>query len=72
MDGMSTDRIPDVRYPGGWNVGGQNSGYEISGWNEGEFPQWVVVQAVQGGSRRLHNHQGKNCRASLLKGLLQP
>ena len=93
---MSADRIPNVRYPGGWNVGrqdsgceiseeggtsaGQNSGYEISGWNEGEFPsewneqchisqgavcvskgegatrhslgripQWVVVQAVQGG-----------------------
>ena len=22
----------------GWNVGGQDSGYEISGWNEGEFP----------------------------------
>ena len=20
------DRIPDVRYPGGWNVGGQDSG----------------------------------------------
>ena len=44
---MSADRIPDVRYPGGWNVGGQapdvrylggwnvsgqDSGCEISGW----------------------------------------
>ena len=38
----------------------------------GRIPQWVVVQAVQGGSGRLHNHQGKNCRVSLLKGLLQP
>ena len=46
VDGTSADRIPDVRYPGGWNVGqtsadvrhpdkggtsaGQNSGCEIS------------------------------------------
>ena len=35
---MSEDRIPDVRYPSGWNVGGQDSGCEISRWNEGEFP----------------------------------
>ena len=102
----SGDRIPDVRYPGGWNVNGQDSGCEISGWMEcrpdrisdmrypggmrenfrpggmsdatcrkgasacprereprdtflGRIPQWVVVQAVQGGSGRLHNHQGK-------------
>ena len=27
--GMSTERIPDARYPG--NVGGENSGCEISG-----------------------------------------
>ena len=25
MDGTSTDRIPDVRCPGGWNVGEQDS-----------------------------------------------
>ncbi|KAL6313155.1 hypothetical protein AAG906_000345 [Vitis piasezkii] len=28
----------------------------------GRIPQWVIVQAVQSGSGRLHNHQGKNCR----------
>ena len=31
MDGTLADRIPDVRYPDGWNVGGQDSGCEISG-----------------------------------------
>ena len=30
----SGDRVPDVRYPGGWNVSGQDSGCEISGWME--------------------------------------
>ena len=30
----SSDRVSDVRYPGGWNVGGQDSGCEISGWME--------------------------------------
>ena len=29
---MSADRIPDVRYLGGWNVDGQDSGYEVSEW----------------------------------------
>ena len=28
----SGNRVPDVRYPGGWNVGRQDSGCEISGW----------------------------------------
>ena len=31
---MSVDRISDVRYPSGWNVSGQDSGCEISGWME--------------------------------------
>ena len=38
MDGNGgPGHAPDVRYPDKGNVGGQNSGYEISGWNEGEF-----------------------------------
>ena len=28
----------DVRYLGGWNVGGQDSRCDISWWNEKEFP----------------------------------
>ena len=34
VDGMSADMIPDVRYPGGWNVNGQDSGCDISRWME--------------------------------------
>ena len=111
------DRMAAVRYPDKGNVGGQNSGYEISGWNKGEFRPgrmcdatlrkggrlrvqekgshvavfrettiWVVggfsadhdlgsrwlCKRFRGGYGRLHNHQGKNCRVSLFKGLLQP
>ena len=34
---LRPDRMAAVRYPDKRNVGEQNSGYEISGWNEGEF-----------------------------------
>ena len=31
---LSGDRVPNVRYPGGWNVSGQDFGCEISEWME--------------------------------------
>ena len=112
---MSTDRIPDVRYPGGWNVGrtsadvrhpdkverwpnripdvrhpgGMRENFRPGGMSDatcckgpsacprereprGIFREDPTVGGCASSSGRLHNHQGKNCRVSLLKGLLQP
>ena len=51
MDGMAADKIPNVRYPGGWNDGGQDSGCDISGWNVGrkEFRMGDIRVECQGG-----------------------
>ena len=98
--GCRPDRMATVRHPNkGRTLVGQNSEYEISGWNEGLPSGWnerchvlqgaVNVSKEAGATRhlfredptvggcasssgRLHNHQGKKCKVSLLKGLLQP
>ena len=90
--GCRPDRMAAVRHPNkGRTLAGQNSEYEISGWNERchvlqgavsvskeagatrhLFREDPTVGGCASSSGRLHNHQGKNCKVSLLKRLLQP